>query len=215
MSFVIPDPGPAESFVVETVTRADVPEWFHVYSTSPHANTALTFSEGWGDTRFAPITLPGGEPAHTWYAASRFDCAIMESVFHDLPLAPAGAFDVDKLEYFRIARVRFRGDLSCVSFHSAFLPQLGLTRTQLVDSLPTFYGQTRKWAQAAIEQRSDAQAIAYGSRRHDVGRCVMLIRQRLADPANPFELLDDQLLAAQPCRSKVLTLAASLGIATV
>lgn len=215
MSFVIPEPGAAESFVVESVTPADVPEWYHVYSTYPHANTALSFAEGWGDTRFAPITLPNGETAHTYYAASTFDCAIMESVFHDVPLAPAGAFDVDRLEHYRIARIRVAEALQCVSFHSPYLPQLKLTRAQLIDSQSAAYVQTRRWAQAAIEQRVSAQAIAYGSRRHDAGRCVMLIRQRLANPSSPFEIIDDHLLAARPLRGRVLSLAANLGIATV
>ena len=52
----LPTPGPAELFTVTTVTSEDVGVWFHVYNSLGRPDTkADTFSEGWGDTRFAPI----------------------------------------------------------------------------------------------------------------------------------------------------------------
>jgi hypothetical protein len=86
------------------VNPADVPVWFHVYSTKTHPNQAETFSQGWGDTRFAPIQREDGTPVHTYYAASTPECAYMESVLHDVPLLPPGAFNVDELRYFRLAQ---------------------------------------------------------------------------------------------------------------
>lgn len=88
-------PGPAEAFTEITVDVTEVSAWYHVYSTKDHPNTATTFSEGWGDTRFAPILREDGKtPVHTYYAANLIECAIKESIFHDTPLDPPGLFYV-------------------------------------------------------------------------------------------------------------------------
>ncbi|BEU28315.1 RES family NAD+ phosphorylase [Paraburkholderia sp. 22B1P] len=212
----IPAPRESEEFVLEEITREDVPEWYHVYSVDPHPNTASSFAKGWGDTRFAPLKQPDATPVHTYYAASTFNCAIMESVFHDIPLNPAGSFDLDRLDSYQIARIAFDDPIQCVSFHSPYLPALGLERHRLIESLPAFYPQTRQWAQAAFDQRPDAQGIAYGSRRHDAGRCIMLFGQRIPGyPDKPFNVIEHVSLAELPARSKVVKLAASLKIGMV
>jgi hypothetical protein len=212
----IPTPGPAEAFVVEEIDQDEVREWYHVYSIDPHANTAFSFSEGWGDTRFAPLVLPDSTPVHTYYAASTFTCAIMESIFHDVSLEPPGSFDLDKLGSYRIARIAFDYPIPCVTFHSPYLLALGLDRHRLIESLPAFYAQTRRWAQAAFGQRPDAQGIAYGSRRHDAGRCIMLFGQRISSyPDRPFRVVEHASLAEPPLRSRIIKLAASLKIGMV
>lgn len=211
MSCGLPAPGAAEPFVLQAVTTRDVPVWFHVYSTERHpATRAETFAQGWGDTRFAPLRQPDGTAVHTWYAASTPEVAWMESVLHDVPLSPPGLFEVDRLRHFHLAKVRLRKPLRCVQFHTPYLPRLGITRAQLVDSLPACYPETRAWAQAAFDQCPTAQAIAYGSRRHDAGRCLMLFGQRL--PAPPFTVVSDEPLSHGPRRSEVLALIRGLGL---
>ena len=101
--------------------------------------------------------------------------------------------------------------LRCVSFHTPLLPQLqNLTRTQLIDSLPACYPETRAWAQAAYRHCPQAQAIAYGSRRDDSGRCIMLFGQRLPTPR--FEIVKVESLALPPRRAEVLALIRRLKI---
>lgn len=204
MTFSIPAPGSDEAFANEAVEQSEVAVWYHVYSTQDHPNTATTFAEGWGDTRFAPIYFPDGSPVHTYYAASTFECAVMESVLHEIELSPPSVFYVDCLKHFRLARIELDYSLECVSFHTPYLPALDLTRAQLIDSLPAYYGQTRAWAQAAFDQRPGVHALAYGSRRHDAGRCVMLFGQRLPTPR--FTVLSDEPLSLDPLRQRVLQL---------
>lgn len=206
-------PGAAEPFTVLPISREDVPAWYHAYCTQPHGTTSTTFSEGWGNTRFAPINLPDGSPVHTWYAASSFECAIMESLFHDVTLNPPGVFYLDRLTHYRIAKVLLPDPIQCVSFHTPYLPALELTRADLIDSIPAKYPQTRQWSQAAHDQCPTAQGIAYGSRRNDAGRCVMLFGQRLSSPR--LDVLGDDSLAVDPLRSKVLRLADSLKISVI
>lgn len=204
-------PGSAEAFTVQSLDDEAPTRWYHVYATHTHPNTAYTFSQGWGSTRFAPINLPDGSPAHTYYVASTISAAITESVLHDIPLDPPGNLSVASLADFHLVELELAAPFDYVSFHSPFLPKLGLTRTELIESLPTLYGQTRPWAQAAIAQRPEAQAIGYGSRLHDASRCLMLVRQRLPDP--PFIVVSERSLAVDPLRRKVLDLVRSLGIA--
>jgi hypothetical protein len=204
-------PGAAEDFEVRALTHAEVPEWYHIYSTRHHpATRADTFAQGWGDTRFAPIVTETGAPVHTYYAASTAQAAVMESVLHDVPLAPAGLFEVASLAHYHLVRLRLPPVLRHVSLHTPFLPRLGLSRAQLIDSPAALYGHTRRWAQAAYLQRPQAQAIGYGSRRDDAGRCLMLFGQRLPDP--PFELLSQEPLAVGPRRTQVLALVRALGL---
>jgi RES domain len=206
----IPKPGASEPFTLVPVTRAEVPVWFHVYCTKNHPTKADTFSKGWGDTRFAPISTETGSPVHTYYAASSPECAYMESVLHDIPLSPRGQFDVSELQYFHLAQVQLHNPLDCVSFHTPYLPALGLTRAQLIDSLPACYAETQRWAEAAYRQQLDAKGIAYGSRRDDAARCLMLFGQRLPDP--PLTVLQSGTLAVSPRREEVLALVRRLKI---
>jgi hypothetical protein len=71
-----------------------------------------------------------------------------------------------------VARVRLASPLRYASFHAPFLARLGISRAELIDSLPTSYPQTRRWAQAAHLRCPDAQATGYGSRRDDAARCL-------------------------------------------
>lgn len=203
MSCGLPTPGPAEPF---TVTPEDVGVWYHVYNSFGRPDTrADTFSEGWGDTRFAPIKQSDGTPVHTYYMGSTPECAYMESILHDVVLAPPGLFEVDRLRYFHLVQVELHSPLQCVSFHTPYLPQLQrMTRAQLIDSLPACYPETRAWAQAAFLLCADAQAIAYGSRRNDAGRCLMLFHQRITHPL--FRILKEEPLAIDPRRAEVQAL---------
>jgi hypothetical protein len=207
----LPVPGASEAFTTRLVKPSDVAVWFHVYCTKTHPNRAETFSQGWGDTRFAPIHCEDGTPVHTYYAASTPECAYMESVLHDIPLSPPGAFNIDELQYYHLAQLTLREPIHCVSFHTPHLPALqSMTRAQLIDSLPACYDETRAWAQAAYLQRPKAQAIAYGSRKDDAARCLMLFKQRLPDP--PFMITQDESLALAPRRKEVLDLVRLLKI---
>jgi len=211
VTYGLPKPAASEAFTTVAVNPPEVAVWYHVYCTKEHPNRADSFSEGWGNTRFSPIRRENDSPVHTYYAASTVECAYMESVLHDIPLSPPGIFDVDELQHFHLAQFTLHQPLTCVSFHTPYLPALqDITRAQLIDSLPACYPETRAWAQAAYLQRPDAQAIAYGSRRDDAARCLMLFKHRLPDP--PFTIIKDERLAHSPRREEILALIRRLRI---
>jgi len=210
MSCGLPAPGLAEDFAVRAVTTEDVPVWYHVYNNVTHPTTATTFAEGWGDTRFAPIKQADGAPVHTYYVASTREAVYMESVLHNVSLLPPGVFETASLRHYHLVKLQFNASLDFVSFHTLDLPRLKLTRAQIIDSLTDCYPETRAWSQAAHLQRPASQAVGYGSRRNDSGRCLMLFKQRLPNP--PFVVIEARCLANPPLRKEVLDLVRSLGI---
>lgn len=211
MRHLLRQPGASEPFALDTVTRAQVPVWYHVYCTKKNPTTQPdTFSQGWGDTRSAPISTGTGSPVHTYYAASTPECAYVESVLHEIPLSPPGVFDVSELQYYHLVHIALPDPLTFVSFHTPYLPQLGLTRAELIDSLPACYPETRPWAEQVYQQQPKAQAVGYGSRRDDAARCLMLFGQRLPDP--PISVLKTEPLAHAPRREEVLALVRRLKI---
>ncbi|MBV8034132.1 hypothetical protein [Roseateles sp.] len=121
------EPEPVEDFEVGGLTHTDVAEWYHVYSTRSHPSTcADTFAEDWGSTRFAPLLTEAGTPVHTYYIASTPEAAYRESVLHDASLAPPGMFEVASLAHFHLVRLRLPATVDYVSFHTPFLPRLGI-----------------------------------------------------------------------------------------
>ena len=204
-------PSSAERFTIVSITARDVARWYHVYSTQTvRTNDARTFSHGWGDTRFSPITDAAGEVVDTYYLASTAAGAFMESILHDLPI-PGGILQTSKLAHYHLAEIELTSDVAAVSFHSNYLEKMGLSRVEMIERLPAEYPRTRLWAQAAYRQVSSAQAIAYGSRRDDSARCLMLFKQRM--PPTPFNVISDDCVAdALAYRQAVIALALSLGL---
>jgi len=209
MTFIIPTPKPNEHFTVEAL---DPDIWYHIYCTETHPTKADTFNEGWGQTRFAPIKNASGKHVHTYYAASTIRCALMESVLHDVSLSAPQAFRMSRLHKFHLAKIKITSRLLAVSFHTPFLAALNLNRTQLIESLPAYYEDTSKWAEAAYVQKTDSAGIMYGSRRDDAGRCIMLFKDRLPDPAKPFDIISDEPLASSSLARQFVDLLGKLGI---
>jgi hypothetical protein len=210
MSCAIDPPGPHEAFTVEPLAPQT---WYHIYCTEEYPNTATTFNEGWGQTRFAPIRQADGSQVHTYYAASTIRCAMLESVLHDVPLDPPGFFEVGRLARFHLATLALDDAIDAVSFHTPFLPRLQLSRTLLIESHAACYPQTAAWAQAAFQQRPGAAALKYGSRRDDEGACIMLHGQRLG-PTLP-RVMDDRPLSTPDLRKQFLALVRQLGISEI
>ncbi|MGV3652606.1 MAG: RES family NAD+ phosphorylase [Noviherbaspirillum sp.] len=206
-------PADAEPFTGDALP-ANQHDWFHVYSTATYPETrADSFNLGWGRSRFSPLTDARGEPVPTYYVASTIEGALMESMLHDVSLDPPGTFEKAQLLHYHLVHLRFPYTLRLVNLHTPYLPKLGITRTQLVDSSPRHYGETREWARAAYLQCPDAQAIAYGSRRDDSSRCLMLFGNRLT--TGKFMIMSDDCLAYGPQRQLALNLMRRLGIAAL
>jgi RES domain len=117
--------------------------------------------------RFSPVTDAAGAPVPVLYAGDSLECALGETVFHDLPddvSAPAAVFRADlftlRAGVFTLAR-----DLELADLTDAALAGLGVDREEVIATPPADYPVTVSWAQAAWD-RTGAAGLIWNSRRN-------------------------------------------------
>jgi hypothetical protein len=169
-----------------------------------------------GNARFSPIVTVAGKPIPTLYGGTSFECAAMESVFHDVPFA-AGLKTVarHKLEGHLHSVLTSTATLTLADLRNVPLRKLGVERKQLIDTEKDTYGQTRKWAAAIHAQHVHIQGLCWTSRQDDSAMAVMLFGDRIGtdvltqrEPSRP--LLDDG-----PAYMELLALAELIGVCAV
>lgn len=169
-----------------------------------------------GNARFSPIVDASGATIPTLYGGSTFDCAAMETVFHDVPFAPGlKTFDKRKLvgqihSVLLPATALVLADLSNVA-----LRKLGVPRAQLIDTEKDCYPETRKWAEAIHARAVKIQGLCWTSRQDDRALAIMLFGDRiiaktLIPQGSSRELLDDASAYAE-----LLVLADRIGVSIV
>ncbi len=166
-----------------------------------------------GNARFSPITNKNGQPIPTIYAGSSVDCALMETVFHDVPHRPGfNTFDEQKLANHVHSELRLKHPLSLIDLSSLALRRLGLKRKQLIDTEKDAYPATRSWACAVHRICEYAQGLFWVSRQDDSARAVMLFGDRLSK--QPLEQIgSSQSLLGDPFTyARVFDLAERIGL---
>jgi hypothetical protein len=100
---------------------------------------AAQFNPGMqGNARFSPLRNEQGEMIPTLYAGTTFSCALMETVFHDVPhTAGFKSFDKRKLAGHVHSEVEVTSDLQLVDLGSVALRKLGVLRKRLIDKRGT------------------------------------------------------------------------------
>lgn len=160
--------------------------------------TAVQFNPGTkGNARFSPIRNAEGEPIPTLYGGVTKNCAMMETIFHDVSFA-AGfkSYDKSKLDDQVISALEVKETLKLVDLATVPLRKLGITRKELIDTEKDQYPQTRQWAEALHQQCPTAQGLSWISRQDDTARAVMLFGDRVARGALctagvPLSLVND------------------------
>jgi RES domain len=152
-----------------------------------------------GNARFSPIRDFGGSIIPTLYGGTTFDCALMETIFHDVSYKPG---------FKPVSRRKMDGkvhsvvipsiDLRLVDLGTVALHKLGIDRAHLIDTAKVHYPRTRSWAQAIYNQETAAHGLAWTSHRHDREQAVILFGSRL-DSAElviagpPVPLMEDSI----------------------
>jgi hypothetical protein len=171
-----------------------------------------------GDARFSPLVLPTGEVVPTLYAGTTLDCALMETVFHDVPFAP-GLKTVSKTTSVRgqmRSSMRATRGLSLIDLRSIALRKLGLNRRELIDTEASQYPVTRAYALRLYEQFPSAEGMIWTSRQDDQSQALVLFETRL--DGFVLEQLDhsESLIESDgSTSSEVLALADRLGVLIV
>ncbi|WP_261640485.1 RES family NAD+ phosphorylase [Erwinia mallotivora] len=133
-----------------------------------------------GNARFSPVLNAEGEPVPTMYAGMTKDCAMMETVFHDVPLAPGvKTYDKSKLNGQVHSTLKVVEDLELLDLSSVVLRKLGITRKALIDTEKDQYPMTRKWAEKLYQQSATAQGLIWVSRQDDKACSIMLFGDRI------------------------------------
>jgi len=169
-----------------------------------------------GNARLSPITDDAGALIPTLYAGTTLDCALMETIFHDVPFK-AGFKPFPKLKMDgkvhsvlnRTANFRLI-DLSTVALH-----KLGVRRTQLIDTTKAYYSATPRWAQALYTQFPDAQGLRWTSRQDDQAHALMLFGTRIGPSYLGRPGSSESLLLDGHAQPSVIDLATRIGVALV
>lgn len=133
-----------------------------------------------GNARFSPIQDDEGRVIPTLYGGTTMACALMETVFHDVPhTAGFKTFDKGKLAGQMHSSVEVAQSLRVVDLANVPLRKLGITRKQLIDTEKDQYPATRKWAEALYCQCPNAQGLSWVSRQDDSARAVVLFGDRI------------------------------------
>lgn len=140
-------------------------------------------------TRFAPLAgAPGGAIIPTLYAADSFDCAVYESILHDVPIGPApttiGWHRLAPADYSELVLKR---PILLAQLNEPDLKRMGTCRSELLDCGPRHYKSTAAWALALISEHEHVQGFCWTSSKDDSATCYILFGNRLSDPEEYFE----------------------------
>jgi RES domain len=133
-------------------------------------------------TRFAPFTDAAGVCVPTLYAATTREAAAFESIFHDIePSAPFKTVRLDVVESRSVSRIAPKRDLLAAGLFAPDLKAWGVSRSELIETPKSTYGQTVLWAQAIHRARSDLDGLIWTSRQCDPDECVILFEDRVSE----------------------------------
>ena len=151
-----------------------------------------------GNARFSPFVNAAGNVIPTIYAGTTLDCALMETVFHDVPFA-AGPKMWSKTSHVAgkvYSQLSLSRDLDLIDLSAISLHKLGISRKDLIECDGSQYPETRAWALALHDKHPDAEGLTWTSRQADPERAIVLFEDRLTGPgACHKRSLDSTLIA--------------------
>ncbi len=169
-----------------------------------------------GNARFSPLLDDAaGKVVPTLYAARTLDCALMETVFHDVAYSPDLKYVRKKTHLtgwvsslLKTTRPLTLIDLSAIALHN-----LGITRKHLLETEKDQYPGTRAWALALYTQFPSAQGLLWTSRQDDRAQACILFGTRVgAEALEPAAAPESLLNTDGSARMEVLALARRLGV---
>jgi hypothetical protein len=173
-AFPVPGPHMVAEFLAWPAGRP-----IHRVHKSIYGSTQFNGS-GFGNARFSPIASAQGKTVPTLYGGATFECALMETVFHDVPHIPGfKAYDKKNLESMRASIIGPNRELRLVNLSGKALRKLGIARTVLLESPASDYPRTRPWAEALHRQFHEADGLCWVSRQDDEAHALVLFGDRI------------------------------------
>lgn len=215
-------PSPAAGLKADIVTLRAGAELHQLYDsayavgdfhpgTGPASNGGLAKS-----TRFAPIRHGKGKLVPYLYAGESLQCAIFETVFHDVDFtAAAPVVDLNAFGSRAHGRLVPHRDLRLVRLHGRGLLQLKVTRLLLIEGLPRCYAATAAWAQALHRQYPRVDGLVWKSRKLDDQDSYLLFGDRVKAGTLAATVMSGPLNVDPGLRSAVMQEANAVGVLTV
>ena len=131
-------------------------------------------------TRFAPIRDARDRVVPYLYGGSTLDCAIFETVFHDVPIdAPDKFVALDDFAQRGHGQLVPSRELLLVDLTSEGLHRLKVPKEELIASPARDYVDTARWAEALHRQYKDVDGLVWMSRQRDRDRAMLLFGDRV------------------------------------
>lgn len=178
--------------------------------------SASQFNPGKGNARFSPINDFKGNAIPTIYAGETFECAAMESVFHDVSCQPGlKAYNKAKLSGQVHSTVVTKQALALADLRTKALRKLGIPRNVLIDTEKSQYTFTRTVAEAIHAKCHDIQGLQWTSRQDDDASAYMLFGDRIDAKALQHAGDSKSLSGDTVTYEAVLNLAEQIGVEIV
>lgn len=166
-----------------------------------------------GNARFSPIKASDGSNIPTLYGGTTFDCAAMETVFHDVPfVAGLKTFDKQKLAGHVYSQVTPNRNLNLIDLSVTALKKLGIQRGQLIDTEKDEYPNTRAWAEAIHTACPHAEGLCWVSRQDDRALAIVLFGDRVAAADISAAGTPQDLLSVDAVYADLVILADRIGL---
>lgn len=175
MIYAPPSPFPASnSHEIKAGTR------FHRVHDKRFGSCAFNPGKG-RPSRFAPLFL-GSDAIPTQYLATDYECAVQETIFHDVPFdEPSKTVGVDNIKPLVHSVIELKHDFVLVPLFAPDLARWGVSRADLIDTTAADYHITARWALAIHQSRPDAHGLIWTSKRCDPQQAVLLFGDRVAE----------------------------------
>lgn len=169
-----------------------------------------------GNARFSPIKDAVGASIPTLYGGDTFQCAAMETVFHDVPfVAGLKTYDKAKLIDQMSSPLDPTRDLVLADLSSTALRKLGVERIQLIDTEKDHYPHTRAWAEAIHAHCPDVEGLCWVSRQDDRARAVVLFGDRASSADLKRHAASVRILSDPDVYADLIELADRIGVQIV
>lgn len=135
-----------------------------------------------GKTRFAPISNIKGECVPSLYAGSEIECAVYETIFHDVPVKALMKSVRKKDVVIRShTELKVQRPLNLVALFNPDLKAWRITRDALIASTPEYYTDTAKWAEAVHKNFPEADGLVWTSNHCDPQLAYLFFGDRVAE----------------------------------
>ncbi|HKT55043.1 MAG TPA: RES family NAD+ phosphorylase [Caulobacteraceae bacterium] len=146
-------------------------------------------------TRFAPLQYSSSECLPSLYAASNFECAVFETLFHDLDVTDPDKFiPLQDVTTRAVSELTISADLKVATLHEPDLNLLKITRAELIDTHSSEYEMTARWAEAFHRADPELAGLQWTSKRCDPAQAFVFFEDRV--PEGTFAVVDSKVIGA-------------------